>query len=55
MMRAIYRTAEYGDPAFVPNVTELQRYYLSAPVIQEIRDKIVNVSVLVRTGRGYDC
>ncbi|KAL8287474.1 hypothetical protein RQP46_003332 [Phenoliferia psychrophenolica] len=34
--------ATYGDPAFSPNVTELQKYYLTDAVVEEIRTKIVD-------------
>ncbi|KAM0745866.1 gamma-glutamyltranspeptidase [Meredithblackwellia eburnea MCA 4105] len=34
--------ANYGDPAFTPNVTELQKYYLTLPVVEDIRKKIVD-------------
>ncbi|KAK4699938.1 hypothetical protein P7C70_g6314, partial [Phenoliferia sp. Uapishka_3] len=34
--------ATYGDPAFNANVTELQKYYLTTPVVEEIRSKIVD-------------
>lgn len=32
----------YGDPAFTPNVTDLQREYLTPAVYEELRSKIVD-------------
>lgn len=31
---------EYGDPAFTPNVTELEAYFLTDKVVDEVRSKI---------------
>jgi hypothetical protein len=36
--------AQYGDPAFTKNVTELQQYYLTDPIVEELRSKILDVS-----------
>lgn len=33
---------EYGDPAFTPNVTELEAYFLTNAVTNEVRSKIVD-------------
>jgi gamma-glutamyltranspeptidase/glutathione hydrolase len=33
---------QYGDPAFTPNVTDLQQYYLTEPVVESLRNKIID-------------
>ncbi|KAF8824863.1 gamma-glutamyltranspeptidase [Lentinula edodes] len=33
---------EYGDPAFTPNVTELEAYFLTEAVVNETRSKIMD-------------
>ncbi|KAF7339741.1 Gamma-glutamyltranspeptidase [Mycena sanguinolenta] len=33
---------QYGDPAFTPNVTTLQQYYLTDAAVEDVRSKIVD-------------
>lgn len=33
---------EFGDPAFTPNVTELEAYFLTDEVADEVRSKIMD-------------